>query len=826
MKKALGILSFLFLILLAIPIAQAQDTLTQTYTSADGTFSIMYPTGWNVNDSYLGAGFTQFSSGPSIAMNQAMETLKSGDMGVALFLTPNSFLEGMSITGDNIGALAANLGIRLGHPNSTAKDLTVGTYPAARVEMNSADKDGEIIGVDFGNGKQAIAVGITFKGEQANLDATMLAMLATATTGSASTTSQATTAPEATANTASPGTVTNATSVDMTAANAVELAANFIAPGGSYSIMYPAGWSVNTQTDFPRFTSPNAPKTSADPFVSGSTFVTLETSSVLGSRGVSGDNIHDYLTSFLNFIKSPASTIEDLTLGGHPAVRAAISTADFDREVIGVDFGSGTKILLLGSVFKGELANVDAIMLAMLASMQFGAVVPTPAATAVPTTTISLQPKMLWTDKTLSGFPVHGLAFSADDKSLVIASPVDSNPGTRDLSLVDAASGKELKNLSGLKGVPALAAISPDGSSVASSDGASLLVWDTASRSVEANIQMSSQYEVPKEIVYNPATGVLYYITQNDPEDTLWQLDLTSEKPEAIYTVTDRNDVLSGLAFSPDGSSALVGVQDYSHENGNATVYQIDLTSHNATKIFDQPNISQLALFYTTQGQPLMASTPSYGEGYGVQMWDITSNKVLYSLPEAKTKEGDPVATTVAAIDPTGTILATGSINVEAQVWDAKTGAPLVTLDRNQNQMINSEPYNFAFSSKGNMLAVVYGNAEVVLWSLDGSGAPATDTTGSTASPTEAPTTASGTNTTNSASTCTVAALNGANLRSGPGTTFDRAGALAAGTSQSVVGQANSSDGFVWWKLDSGSWVRSDLVQTAGDCTSVPTVSS
>jgi hypothetical protein len=94
----------------------------------------------------------------------------------------------------------------------------------------------------------------------------------------------------------------------------------------------------------------------------------------------------------------------------------------------------------------------------------------------------------------------------------------------------------------------------------------------------------------------------------------------------------------------------------------------------------------------------------------------------------------------------------------------------------------------------------------------------ATATT-STTSPTPTTSTAGAT------SSCTVSAASGANLRSGPGTQFARAGALAAGTSQTVTGQAKS-DNFVWWKLESGSWVRSDVVQTAGDCSAVPTVTS
>lgn len=71
---------------------------------------------------------------------------------------------------------------------------------------------------------------------------------------------------------------------------------------------------------------------------------------------------------------------------------------------------------------------------------------------------------------------------------------------------------------------------------------------------------------------------------------------------------------------------------------------------------------------------------------------------------------------------------------------------------------------------------------------------------------------------------CTATANGTANLRSGPGTSFAKAGALTAGASASVTGQATGADGKVWYQLDGGSYVRSDLVKADGDCASVPTV--
>ncbi len=70
--------------------------------------------------------------------------------------------------------------------------------------------------------------------------------------------------------------------------------------------------------------------------------------------------------------------------------------------------------------------------------------------------------------------------------------------------------------------------------------------------------------------------------------------------------------------------------------------------------------------------------------------------------------------------------------------------------------------------------------------------------------------------------TCMVNTLTGANLRSGPGTTFERAGVMPMIDMQPVLGQAEDGDGMTWWQLADDAWVRSDLVAEAGDCEAVP----
>lgn len=69
---------------------------------------------------------------------------------------------------------------------------------------------------------------------------------------------------------------------------------------------------------------------------------------------------------------------------------------------------------------------------------------------------------------------------------------------------------------------------------------------------------------------------------------------------------------------------------------------------------------------------------------------------------------------------------------------------------------------------------------------------------------------------------CEVYASGTVNLRTGPGTNFDRAGTLGAGESFEVVGQAAGSDGFTWYELENDAWVREDIITLQGDCATIP----
>jgi uncharacterized protein YraI len=60
------------------------------------------------------------------------------------------------------------------------------------------------------------------------------------------------------------------------------------------------------------------------------------------------------------------------------------------------------------------------------------------------------------------------------------------------------------------------------------------------------------------------------------------------------------------------------------------------------------------------------------------------------------------------------------------------------------------------------------------------------------------------------------------NIRQGPGIGYAVAGQLASGEMLDVDGQTAGADGYQWWRLGEGRWVRSDVVSTNNLCGSIP----
>jgi hypothetical protein len=82
-------------------------------------------------------------------------------------------------------------------------------------------------------------------------------------------------------------------------------------------------------------------------------------------------------------------------------------------------------------------------------------------------------------------------------------------------------------------------------------------------------------------------------------------------------------------------------------------------------------------------------------------------------------------------------------------------------------------------------------------------------------------------NSANATGDCTVSPRGNfnVNIRSGAGITFDIVGKLRIGDARVVTGQLLDNDGFTWYLIKGGGFVRSDVVSSTGNCAALPPAS-
>lgn len=69
---------------------------------------------------------------------------------------------------------------------------------------------------------------------------------------------------------------------------------------------------------------------------------------------------------------------------------------------------------------------------------------------------------------------------------------------------------------------------------------------------------------------------------------------------------------------------------------------------------------------------------------------------------------------------------------------------------------------------------------------------------------------------------CNAVSSANVNRRTGPGTNYTVTGQLIAGQSQEIRSQTSGTNGFSWYELGDGSFVREDTISLTGDCGDIP----
>jgi WD40 repeat protein len=319
-------------------------------------------------------------------------------------------------------------------------------------------------------------------------------------------------------------------------------------------------------------------------------------------------------------------------------------------------------------------------------------------------------------------------------------------------------------------------AFSPDGSILAVGEGSGdVRLWDTGSGVQTGLIEggENTMFDVtftPDGAMLAAADGAYVWI---------WD----AATGENLAVLGGAEDFVSGVAISPDGRSiaatswdGVVRVWNFESAASIAERYRLDHgENQGAYGIAFSPDGSLLAsggdgkiyLWDAASGTERATFTLDLrSDGYPAVVWDLDFNL-----------DGSLVAAAVDENGPSSVLL-----------WDIEAGREMVKLAGHQDAVTSVE-----FNADGTLLASAGADGTARLWGIR-----------------------------SIAATCTVTAPSGVNIRSGRSTDFDVIGSLATGESAEVDGQAEGTDGFTWYRLTDGGWVRSDVVD--GECGNVAVV--
>jgi WD40 repeat protein len=303
-------------------------------------------------------------------------------------------------------------------------------------------------------------------------------------------------------------------------------------------------------------------------------------------------------------------------------------------------------------------------------------------------------------------FVPEQLAFTDGGKVLVIGGREANQTLVR---FLDAATGKELRQIKGAQGNLDAFAATPDGKTLA--------LHDVGTHKVVT-------WEVP--------TGKKLREFPTNPKDDNIGLGITADgKKLAIVSPTDQAIYLWDLATAKELLRMPIpaqGPRDFPFSADGkvlALVYTSGIFLHDAltgkeVRRIDPPPTSALGNLLAVTSPPTAAFAPDgkllavAGMSHTIRLYDVATGK------EVLTFGGHPEGILAITLAPTGKILASLAVDQTVRVWNAETGKelrklPLLDPD-NPEGVGEAAGFAIAFAPDGKTLAAVTPDGTVRLW--------------------------------------------------------------------------------------------------------------
>jgi len=256
---------------------------------------------------------------------------------------------------------------------------------------------------------------------------------------------------------------------------------------------------------------------------------------------------------------------------------------------------------------------------------------------------------------------VHGIAVSPDGKRIVSGS--DDNT----IKVWDATTGAELMTLRGHDGGVRSVAFSPDGKRIVSGSGDNTIkVWDAANG--EELMTLRGHEGPVRGLAFSP-DGERIVSGSGDKTIKVWN----AVNGDELMTIRGHERKMGPVSFSPDGRRIVSGSKDWTieEEPWNQTIKVWDAATGAEVMTLRGRHFDVISsIAFSPDGERIVSGSGDKT----VKVWDAATGAEIMTL------RGHKLGVADVAFSPDGKRIVSGSSDGTIKVWDVSTGTELMRL--------------------------------------------------------------------------------------------------------------------------------------------------